>query len=218
MMNVKSGLYVITCEELSGGRSTLEVVQKSLEGGASIIQLREKDWSAAKLIAVGRELRRLTRSMGAALIINDRVDLALALEADGVHVGQQDMPLTMVRRLAGPDMIVGVSAGDPAEARAAERDGASYIGVGPMFPTDTKKDTRSVRSVEMLGEIRQACGLPIFAIGGIKIEHTARVIRAGADGVAVITGVTGAIDIAGAARAFVEEIKVNKHIRLTKEE
>ena len=218
MMNVKNGLYVITCEELSGGRSTLEVVQKSLEGGAGIIQLREKEWSAAKLIAVGRKLRRLTRSVGAALIINDRVDLALALEADGVHVGQQDMPLTMVRRLVGPDMIVGVSTGDPAEARAAERDGASYIGVGPMFPTNSKKDTRSVRTLEMLSEIRQACGLPIFAIGGMKIEHTASVIRAGADGVAVITAVTGAFDIAGAARAFVEEIEFNKHIRLIQEE
>ncbi len=203
----RGGLYVITGQEFSGKRSYAEVVQACITGGAGLIQLREKHWPTAKLVETGRELRRLTREAGVLFIVNDRVDVAMAVEADGVHIGQQDMPLEIVRKMVGPDMVVGVSAGTPAEARAAERSGASYIGVGPIFPTATKKDARPPRGLQLLGEIRRATSLPIYAIGGIKVHNVASVIKAGADGAAVISAVVGADDITEAARAFVKEIR-----------
>ncbi len=204
---VRSGLYVVTGMEFSGGRPYREVVSACINGGAGIIQLREKTWSASRLIQVGREIRELTRKSGTLFIVNDRVDLALALEADGVHVGQDDLPLPVVRKLAGNKMIIGVSAGNPREALEAENNGADYIGVGPVYPTETKKDTRSPRGLEILAEIRQAVSLPIYAIGGIKLHNVAPVIRAGADGAAVVSAVVGAADIAAAARALTAEIE-----------
>jgi len=208
-----SGLYVITGEDFSRSRSYREVVSACIRGGAWIIQLREKGWNADRLVETGREIRKLTAKAGVLFIVNDRVDVALAVQADGVHIGQQDIPLHLVRRMVDPGFIVGVSAGTPQEAVAAENDGATYIGVGPVFPTDTKKDARTPRGLELLGEIKRATTLPVFGIGGIKINNVASVIRAGADGAAVISAVVGADDIAGAARAFVQEIKkVEEHI------
>ncbi len=209
-MPVRGGLYVVTGQEFARDRSQLEVVQACISGGAGIIQLREKHWPAARLIEIGRELRRVTREGEVLLIVNDRVDLAVALEADGVHIGQQDIPLQLVRKMVCPGMVVGVSAGTSEEAWAAEREGASYLGVGPIFPTETKKDARPPRGLSLLKEIRQATDLPIYAIGGIKIHNVASVIRTGVDGVAVVSAVIGADNITGAARAFVEEIKKAK--------
>lgn len=197
---------MVTGQDFSRGRSYTEVVSASIRGGAAVVQLREKLWPAAQLLKTGQELRRMTREAGVIFIVNDRVDLALALEADGVHVGQQDLPLETVRRIVGTGMIVGVSAGTPEEALLAEKNGASYIGVGPIFPTDTKKDALSPRGLSLLGEIRAATRLPIYGIGGIKVENAASVIRAGADGVAVVSSVVGADDIEAAARALVAEI------------
>ncbi len=211
-MPERGGLYVVTGQEFSGGRPTLEVAAACIKGGAGIIQLREKHWPADKLVEVGRELRKITRRAGVLFIINDRVDVAVAVEADGVHIGQQDIPLPLVRKMLAPGMVVGVSAGTPAEARAAERDGASYLGVGPIFLTGTKKDARPPGGLGLLSEIRRATGLPIYAIGGIKLGHTAAVIGAGADGVAVVSAVVGADDITAAARAFVNEILKGKQI------
>lgn len=206
----RGGLYVVTGQDFSGGRSYQEVAAACIRGGAAVIQLREKSWPVAILLETGRELRKMTREAGVLFIVNDRVDLALALEADGVHVGQQDLPVQIVRKLAGPGMIIGISAGNPEEALAAEKGGANYIGVGPIFPTATKKDTRTPRGLDLLGEIRRATSLPIFGIGGIKVDNAAAVIRAGADGVAVVSAVVGADDIEGAARAFVAEINTAK--------
>jgi len=208
-MPSRGGLYVVTGQEFSRGRPYSEVVKACIKGGAGIIQLREKHWPASKILKVGRELRQITREAGVLFIINDRVDLAAAVKADGVHIGQRDVSLERVRKTVGPKMIVGVSAGTPEEARAAELHGASYIGVGPIFPTETKKDARPPRGLLVLGDIRQSVGLPIYAIGGIKIHNVASVIKAGADGAAVVSAVVGAEDIAGAARAFVEEIKTS---------
>ena len=208
----RGGLYVVTGMEFSGGRPYRDVINACIEGGAGIIQLREKNWPVSRVVQVGREVRDITRKNGVLFIVNDRVDLALALEADGVHVGQEDLPLQVVRKLVGSKLIVGVSAGTPEQALEAERNGADYIGVGPVFPTETKKDARPPRGLEILGQIRQAVSLPMYAIGGIKLHNVASVIRAGADGAAVISAVVGAADIAGAARDFVAEIDRAKTI------
>ena len=209
-MRVPGGLYVVTGEEFSRGRAYPEVIKACIAGGAALIQFREKLWPAARLVEIGRELRKITRQAGVLFIVNDRVDVALALKADGVHVGQQDIPAAAVRQMVGPDMIVGVSAGTTEEALAAERDGASYIGVGPIFPTETKKDARSPRGLAKLAEIRRAVHIPIYAIGGIKAHTAAAVILAGADGAAVVSAVVGAADITGAARALAAEISKAK--------
>ncbi|PKM83397.1 MAG: thiamine phosphate synthase [Firmicutes bacterium HGW-Firmicutes-14] len=208
-------LYVVSGEDFIADRPYLEVIKACIAGGAGIIQLREKNWDGARLIESGRSLRKLTREAGVLLIINDRVDIAMAVEADGVHIGQEDIPLPLVRKIAGSKMIIGVSAHDPPEAVAAEKAGADYIGFGPVFPTETKKDTRPVRGLELLKEVRKVTSLPIYAIGGIKAKNAGSVIRAGADGVAVVSGVIGADDIAGAARKFILEI--NKAKRLNRE-
>lgn len=207
---IDGGLYVVTGEEFSAGRTYPEVIEACIRGGARVIQLREKNWPAAKILEVGRYIRSVTKQNNVTFIVNDRVDLALALEADGIHVGQQDISVEVVRKLVGPDMIVGASAGTPEEARKAERDGANYIGVGPVFPTETKKDARSPRGLDLLAKIKNSTKLPVFGIGGIKIENAGQVIQAGADGVAVVSAVVGAVDIAQAARRFVEEIQKSK--------
>lgn len=207
---INGGLYVVTGEEFSSGRTYPEVIEACISGGARVIQLREKTWPASKILEVGRYIRSVTRQNNVTFIVNDRVDLALALGADGIHVGQQDIPVQVVRKLVGPDMVVGTSAGTPEEARKAEKDGASYIGVGPVFPTETKKDARSPRGLDFLAEIKKSTNLPVYGIGGIKIENAGSVIRAGADGVAVVSAVVGAENIEEAARRFVEEIQKSK--------
>lgn len=207
---INGGLYVVTGEEFSSGRTYPEVIEACIRGGARIIQLREKTWPASRILEVGRYIRSVTLQNKVTFIVNDRVDLALALEADGIHVGQQDIPVQVVRKLVGPDMIVGASAGTTEEARKAERDGASYIGVGPVFPTETKKDARSPRGLDLLAEIKNSTKLPVYGIGGIKIENAGMVVRAGADGVAVVSAVVGADNIEEAARRFVEEIEKSK--------
>ncbi|WP_418791637.1 thiamine phosphate synthase [Phosphitispora sp. TUW77] len=209
---LRGGLYVVTGEDFFAARSYREVVSACIEGGAGIIQLREKNWPASRIFEVGREVREITHKSGVLLIINDRVDLALALEADGVHIGQEDIPLRAVRKLAGSKLIIGVSVGTPEQALEAERSGADYIGVGPIFPTETKKDARFPRGLQILTQIRQAVSLPIYAIGGVKLHNVASVIRAGADGVAVVSAVVGAADITDAARNFVAEIDRAKTI------
>lgn len=207
----RGGLYVVTGEDFSKGRLYADVVRECIAGGAGIIQLREKNWSASRIIEIGRELREITRQARVLLIINDRVDLAIALDADGVHVGQQDIPLPIVRKLIGPNMLVGVSAGSRQEAIDAERDGANYIGVGPIFPTDTKKDASPPGGLALLTEIKHSTNLPLYAIGGIKVDNVASVIGAGADGVAVVSAIVGAEDIAKSAAAFIQEINKAAH-------
>lgn len=200
-------LYVIITTELGGGRPTLELVRQSLAGGATAIQLREKDLPARKLVELGRVIRELTRDAGAAFIINDRLDVALAVEADGLHIGQEDLPATIARQLLGPDKILGVSVGTVAEARQAAADGADYIGAGPLYATKSKGDTGSPIGLKGLRAIRAAVAIPIVGIGGINASNAAEVIAAGADGIAVISAVIGAPDITTAARRLLAEAR-----------
>jgi len=199
-------LYVITGAAFLRGRSLEAVVTAALEGGADCIQLREKVSSGRELLAAGQLIRRLTREQGALYIVNDRIDVAAATDADGVHLGQGDLPLAVARDLLGPDKLVGISTHNVAEAVAAEAAGADYIGLGPMFPTQTKLDTEPVVGPTGVREVRRHVQLPIVAIGGIKHEHVPAIIRGGATTVAVISAVIGADDPAAAARAFCQSI------------
>ncbi|MBM4430478.1 MAG: thiamine phosphate synthase, partial [Chloroflexi bacterium] len=180
-------LYVLTDAGLSRGRSHLQVVRAAIEGGATAIQYREKQASTRCQLEEALALRRLTREAGVPFIVNDRLDVALAAEADGLHVGQDDLPATIARRWMGRDKILGVSATNLQEALQAEQDGADYLGAGPVFATPTKADAAPPMGVEGLAEICRRVSIPVVAIGGINAENAAAVIKAGADGVAVIS-------------------------------
>jgi thiamine-phosphate pyrophosphorylase len=193
-------LHVLTDREWSRGRDMLTVATAALDGGATVIQLRDKHASTRTLIEEGLALRALTRQRGALLIVNDRVDVALAVEADGAHVGQEDLPPVMARRLLGSGRILGVSAATIQEAREAVVAGADYLGVGPIFATATKADAGPATGTRLLSECAREFSLPLIAIGGITVENAAQVIQAGATGIAVITAVVHAEDITGAAR------------------
>ncbi len=193
-------VYVLTDPILSKGRSQAEVVRAAIAGGATAIQMREKEANTRTMIEIGQELREITREAGVLFIVNDRVDVALAVEADGIHVGQKDMPAALVRKLVGPKMIVGVSASTIATARQAVLDGADYIGVGAIFPTGSKADAGAACGPGRIREIRAEVSIPIVGIGGINIENAAQVMEAGADGVSVISAVVSAPDITAATR------------------
>jgi thiamine-phosphate pyrophosphorylase len=201
-------LCVVTDATLSRGRSHVAVARETIAGGADVLQFREKDAPSRVLYEIAEEIRRLTEDAGVPFIVNDRVDIALAAGADGVHVGQEDLPATEARRLIGPDRILGVSAASLEEALSAERDGADYIGFGPVFEArGTKPDAASPRGLELLVGVCERCAVPVIAIGGINQGNVDRVIAAGAAGVAVISGVVGARDIAAAVRDLKERIR-----------
>lgn len=193
-------LYVLTDAGAARGRDVVSLVAAALEGGATAIQLRDKSPSARDQIRVGQALRRLTREAGALFIVNDRVDVAYAVEADGVHLGQDDFPAEVARRILGPDAIVGGSAGNQDELAHCLQAGVDYLGVGPMYPTPSKPDAGSPIGPAGLAEIRRETDLPIVGVGGIGVQNLEPVVRAGADGVAVIGAVVGADDVRAAAR------------------
>lgn len=203
-------LCVITDPGLAPGRDHADIARAALEGGADMIQLRDKTGNLRDLLPQARAIVALCRSHGAIFIVNDRVDLALAAEADGAHVGQEDLPAADARRLLGPGRILGVSTHDLEQAQAARGAEADYIGFGPVFPTGTKDTGYIPRGVAGLREIRQAMSLPILAIGGITLENVATVIEAGATAPAVISGIVAASDIAAAAAAFRKHVATAK--------
>jgi thiamine-phosphate pyrophosphorylase len=178
----------------------LDVAREAIEGGASVIQLRDKTASTRTLVEEGQALRVLTRERGVLLIVNDRLDVALAVDADGLHVGQDDMPVRLARRLLGPQRILGVSAGNLDEAGEAVAGGADYLGVGPIYPTLGKQDAGPATGTRLLQELHSRYSMPLVAIGGITSQNAAEIVRAGATGVAVITAVVHAGDIVLAAR------------------
>lgn len=193
-------LYVITDERVGRGRSHLQIAEGAIRGGADAIQLRDKEASGGRLFGVALGLRRLTRETKIPFIVNDRLDVALAVDADGVHVGQDDLPASVARRILGPGKILGVSAETVEEALAAQKDGADYLGVGPVFEArGTKADAGAPLGLELIARIRKGCSLPIVAIGGINAENARSVREAGADAVAVISAIASADDIARAA-------------------
>ncbi|SDF28793.1 thiamine phosphate synthase [Halorientalis regularis] len=196
--------YLVTAEAISAGRSTVEIVEAAIDGGIDVVQLREKEMSARKRYDLGLELRDLTREADVPLLVNDRIDLAAAIDADGVHLGDADLPISVARDQLGEDAIVGRSVSTPEAAREAERRGADYLGVGAVYPTDSK-DTDPEGTEIGLDRIRavaEAVEIPSVGIGGVKPDNAAAVIETGADGVAVISAITAADDPAAATRAL----------------
>lgn len=193
-------LYVITDTVIGKGRSHAEIARLAIAGGAGIVQLRDKVCGRDELIRTGREIAKIAKEAGTLFIVNDLPDIALACGADGVHIGQDDMPAAAVRKIAGRPFIIGVSVSTAAEAEKAVSDGADYLAASPVFPTGSKRDARGFCGLAGIRRIRAITDLPLVAIGGIGPENARDVIGAGADGVAVISAVVGEPDIIAAAR------------------
>lgn len=203
-------LYVITDETLAGGRSHTEIARQAVLGGADIIQLRDKNRSCAGMVVIGRGIAAITRKAGSVFIVNDRLDVAMACGADGVHLGQDDLRVSTARQLAPPGFIIGVSVGTAKEAMDAERDGADYVVLSPVFSTASKDNAGPGRGLERLREIRRAVSIPVLAIGGITRQNVRDVIAAGADGIAVLSAVVASPDIAVAARDFKDLVRESR--------
>ncbi len=200
------GLYVIIDTSALRGRSHIEVASQAIRGGAKVIQLRDKMHNKRELLPVAQGLRTLCAEQGVLFIMNDYLDVALAVDADGLHVGQDDLPVKVARRLLPIDKILGGSVRTVAEATAAQSEGADYIAAGAMYATPSK-EMAEVVGPERLKEIQQVVTLPLVAIGGINIDNLSEVLAAGADSVAVISAVLGAEDVLEASRLMVERIE-----------
>jgi len=199
------GLYVILDVESSRGRSLFDLLHQAADGGARIFQYRNKTASMLEAYREALLLRQAATDAGARFLVNDRCDLALAVEADGVHLGQQDLPIRMARAILGPDKWIGLSTHTDAQVTAATASGADYLGFGPIFAPGSKRDHDPVVGIEGLRRIRRLTSLPVFAIGGIAHGHLHAIIEAGADGVAVISAIAQAPDVTAATRAFVSQ-------------
>lgn len=194
-----SRLYGIYDPTQSGGRHLDKVLKELITGGGRVVQLRFKELPAKEFLDLALEAKRETARVGCLLIINDRVDVALAAGADGVHLGQEDLPLAVARRLMGRK-IIGISTHNLSQALEAQQGGADYIGFGPILGTRTKQTGYAPRGLDMLREVRRAVSLPIVAIGGLSEENVREVWQAGADAVAMISSLVGAKDISEATQ------------------
>jgi thiamine-phosphate pyrophosphorylase len=194
-------LYLVTDPEMTARRGLLETVADAIAGGATIVQLRQKEGSARLMVEAGRAVKALLAPRGIPLIVNDRIDVAQAIGADGVHVGQDDPPPAAVRALLGPNAIVGLSVTD--ESQLATIDASvDYIGLGPIFPTGTKLDAAPSLGEMTFASLRRRIPLPVVAIGGITVANAASAIAAGADGIAVVSAICAAADPRAAAQAL----------------
>lgn len=196
-------LYLCTDRSLMSTDTLEEAVEQAVKGGTTLVQLREKDCSSAEFYQTALNLKEITQRAEVPLIINDRVDIALAVDADGVHIGQSDLPAAVVRKMIGPDKIVGVSTATVEEAKRAQADGADYIGVGAMFDTSTKLNTRTV-TMEQLADIRKAVSIPVVVIGGVNENNAGQFNGTGIDGLAVVSAIIAKPDIEAAARKLKE--------------
>lgn len=199
-------LYVITDPVLGRGRSHEEIARLAVEGGADAVQLRDKNRSVQELTAAARRVRKVTHEWNALFLVNDRLDLALACGADGVHLGQSDLPIKKARTLSPRDFIIGASVSCAAEAIRAVQEGASYVAVSPVFQTLTKRDAGAACGVAEITQVRRVVEIPVIAIGGIGLSNVREVLEAGADGVAVISAVVAQPDITRAAREMKKQI------------
>ncbi len=200
-------LYLITDRHRTGGRQLTEVVRRSLEGGVRAVQLREKDLSSDELYRLALEMRRLTSDFNAPLIINDRLDIALAIEADGVHIGVNSLPVAVVRRVLGQGKVIGYSAHAIDEALRAQADGADFVTFGPLYPTPSKAAYGEPCGVSKLAAAASALEIPVIALGGISLANITEALSASIQGVAVISAILAAADPRVAAASMLKKIE-----------
>lgn len=204
-------VYLVTDRAFSRGRSTPEIVKAAIRGGVSVVQLREKDLSTRDFYVEAAKIRELLRLADVPLIINDRIDIALAVDADGVHLGQTDMPTRIARKILGPDRIIGLSLNQLDDINEDAFAFADYLAVSPVFSTATKLDTAAAWGLEGLRRARNLTDMPLVAIGSIKNENAREVVVAGADCVAVVTAIVSAEDPEQATRGLVERVREAKN-------
>ena len=200
-------LYLVTDPDLSIGRPEEEIVRRALSAGVTMVQYRDKHAPTRRMVEKTRALTALCRESGAALIVNDRLDVALAGGADGVHIGQDDMDIVDARRIAGPDLIIGVSVTTRDEVIRAEAEGADYLAANGVFPTPTKTDLERSLGIDGLRELADLASLPVVAIGGINAENAKEIVQAGAAGVAVVSFIVSAEDVEGRSQTLLEAVK-----------
>ena len=200
-------LYLVTDRDLLGGKELATTVEQAILGGVSLVQIREKNASSLNFFQTALLLKKLTERYKIPLIVNDRLDIALAVEADGLHIGQEDLPLSAARKILGPNKIIGVSAATLEEALAAQAGGADYLGVGAMFPTATKDNADRV-SLQTLADIKRQVSIPVVAIGGINESNISQVMASGIEGVAVVSVIIASDDPQGSAQKLCQLMKV----------
>ncbi len=203
MSCLPSRLYAIADPAQTGGRPLASVIDAMLAGGVTVLQLRVKDRPADEFLRLALAARERTSRQGCLFIVNDRVDIALAARADGVHLGQEDLPLEAARPLVG-DKLIGVSTHSPEQAEEAERGGADYVGFGPMFPTRTKETGYASRGLSMLESVRRRVRIPIVAIGGVTADNAAQTWNRGADAAAMISHLTRGEDVTARVRQILD--------------
>jgi len=200
-------LYLVTDQELSENRDTVKTVEEALKGGVDIVQLREYSLADSELLAMARRVRELTLAHKALFIVNNRPDIAELSDADGVHLGQEDLPVAEARKILGDGKLIGVSTHGMDQARKAVADGADYIGVGPVYPTQTKKNVVPAVTLDYVKQVASSgLQVPFFAIGGIKLHNLEEVLAAGARRVAVVTGIVKTLNVQKVAAEFKETL------------
>ncbi len=208
--NIDYTLCLVTDRGLARSRPTLDIVKAAVRGGVTCVQLREKTGATREFIDQALAIRDFLRFRDIPLIINDRLDVALAVGADGVHLGQNDMPLALARSIVKDAMFIGISTNSLEDAVAAEKGGADYLGVGPIYATPTKTDTAPVLGLDGLGKIRKNIKIPLVTIGGMNYSNAGQVIRNGADGIAVVSAIVAAENPEKASRDLMNTIRLAK--------
>jgi thiamine-phosphate pyrophosphorylase len=200
--NIDYSLYLVTDREVLKGRDLCLSIEEAIQGGVTLVQIREKALSALEFYKIALEVKSVTDKYNVPLIVNDRIDIAIAVDAAGVHVGQSDIPCEVARKILGSEKIIGVSAATVEEAIAAEMDGADYIGVGAMYLTQTKTNTRPV-TIEALTRIKKTVSIPVVAIGGVNEKNFISLKDTGIDGLAIVSAILGKENIKEAATRFI---------------
>jgi thiamine-phosphate pyrophosphorylase len=203
---VDYSLYLVTDRVLSLGRSNLEVIQAAVRGGVTLVQLREKEATTKEFYQEGLKIRAYLKTRDIPLIINDRIDMALALDAEGVHLGQEDMPIDAARKILGPQKIIGASVFTPEEAKIAEALGADYLGLSPIFVTETKPELTQHLGIKGIPLLKEAVRIPVVGIGSMSESNAYEAVKAGLDGVAVVSAICSREDPRAAAEAIKKEV------------
>ena len=201
-------LYLVLDPDLCGGpEGMVRTARLAAENGATVVQLRAPNWKKRQWLETARKLKSVLQPLGIPLIINDHIDIALAVDADGVHVGQDDLPVAEVRRLIGPDKWLGLSVTNAEEMANVPWESVDYLGIGPVYPTGTKVDAAPVVGVPEFAQLVKVSRLPVVAIGGIQMGNCQPLMQAGAKGVAVVSAICGQADPAGATKVLLESLK-----------